>query len=74
MFVNGFVGVLLAASQYRHGLHWASWWSCAWPSRIVHFLPTGSGKVDLNLLLLISAFGVLGLLSVLVVYLAAEKS
>jgi hypothetical protein len=74
LFVYGFVGVVLVATQYRHGLRWASWWSELAPSRAFHFLPAGSGQVDWNLLLLISGFGVLALLSGLVVYLASEKS
>ncbi|HEY6369293.1 MAG TPA: hypothetical protein VIX37_01830 [Candidatus Sulfotelmatobacter sp.] len=69
-----FVGVAFVASQYRHGLHWASWWSELVPPRASHLLPVGTGQVDWNLLLLISGFGVLGLLSVLVVYLASDKS
>jgi hypothetical protein len=72
--VYGFVGVVLVATQYRHGLRWASWWSELAPSRAFHFLPAGSGQVDWNLLLLISGFGVLALLSGIVVYLASEKS
>jgi hypothetical protein len=74
LFVYGFVGVVLVASQYRHGLRWASWWSELAPSRAFHFLPVGSGQVGWNLLLLISGFGVLALLSGLVLYLASEKS
>jgi hypothetical protein len=74
LFVYVFVGVVFVASQYRHGLHWASWWSELVPPRVVHFLPIGSGQVDWNLLLLISGCGVLALLSGLVVYLASEKS
>jgi hypothetical protein len=74
LFVYVFVGVLLVATQYRHGLRWASWWSELAPSRAVHLLPAASGQADWNLLLLISGFGVLALLSGLVVYLASEKS
>jgi hypothetical protein len=73
-FVYVFVGVVFVASEYRHGLRWASWWSQLAPSRAFHFLPAGSGQVDWNLLLLISGFGALALLSGLVVYLASEKS
>jgi hypothetical protein len=74
LMVNGFVGVVFVASQYRHGLHWASWWSDLVPPPALHALPTGSGQVDWNLLLLISGFGVLAFLSAIVVYLASEKS
>ena len=74
LFVYVVVGLVFVASQYRHGLHWASWWSELAPSRALHFLPAGSGQIDWNLLLLISGLGVLALLSALVVYLASEKS
>jgi hypothetical protein len=74
LFVNVFVGIVFVASQYRHGLHWASWWSELMHPRALHLLPIPSGQLDWNLLLLISGFGVLALLSALVVYLASEKS
>jgi hypothetical protein len=67
------MGVVFVASQYRHGLRWAAWWSEFVPARGLHLLLTGSGFVEWNLLLLISGFGVLVLLSGLVVYLASEK-
>jgi len=73
-FVTVLVGVLFVGSQYSHGLHWASWWSEFVPPRAFHLVPFGSGQVDWNFLLLISGFGVLALLSALVVYLAAERS
>ena len=73
LFVYVLVAVIFAASQYNHGLHWASWWSELAP-RAVHFLPDISGKVDLNSFLLISGLGVVALLSGLVVYLASENS
>lgn len=72
--VTLFVGVLFFASQYRHGLRWASWWSELVPSRAFHSLPFVPGQIDWNLLLLISGFGLLALLSAVVVYLASEKS
>jgi hypothetical protein len=72
--VTVLVGAVFVTSQYRHGLHWASWWSELMPLRALHLLlPIGSGQVDWNPLLLISSFGVLALLSALVVYLASEK-
>jgi hypothetical protein len=74
LILNVVVGVVFVASQYRHGLHWASWWSELVAPRALRYLPTGSGLLDWNLLLLISGCGVLVLLSVLVVYLASEKS
>lgn len=73
-FVILLVGVVFVASQYRHGLQWASWWSEFAPARGLHFLPASSGQVDWNFLLVISGFAVLALLSGLVVYLASEKS
>ena len=73
-FVTLIVGIVFVVSQYRHGLHWASWWSELSPPRALHFLPAGSGQVDWNFLLLISGCAVLALLSGLVVYLASEKS
>lgn len=74
LFVYVLVAVVLVASQYRHGLHWASWWSEIVSSKAFHFLPVGSGLIDWNPLLLISGFGLLALLSALLVYLASEKS
>jgi len=74
LFVYVVVGLVFVATQYRHGLHWASWWAELRPSRAFHFLPAGSGQINGNLLLLISGSGVLALISALVVYLASEKS
>jgi hypothetical protein len=74
LVVYVFVGAVLVASQYRHGLKWSSWWAEIAPARAFHFLSTGSGQVNPNLLLLIFGFGVLGLVSILVVYFASEKS
>jgi hypothetical protein len=68
------VGVIFVASEYRHGLGWASWWSELAPARAFHLLLSGSGLAGWNPLLVVSGFGVLALLSGLVVYLAAEKS
>jgi hypothetical protein len=73
-FVVVLMGVVFVASQYRHGLHWASWRSEFVPARGLHLLLSGSGQGEWNLILLISGFGVLALLSGLVVYLASEKS
>lgn len=67
------VGAVFVVFQYRHGLHWASWWSELVSPRAVHVLSMGSGQGAWNFLLLISGFGVLALLSALVVYLASEK-
>ena len=75
-FVIVFGGVIFVASQYRHGLRWAWWWSDLTPLRTLRLLSisSGSGLFDTNLLLMMSSFGALALLSVLVVYLASEKS
>jgi hypothetical protein len=72
-FVVLFVGVVFVASEYHHGLRWASWWSELMHPRAIHLLPTASGQVNWNLLLLIPGFGVLALLSAVVVYLASER-
>jgi hypothetical protein len=73
--VTVLVGAVFVASQYRHGLHWASWRSELMPPRAFHLLllSLGTGQANWNPLLLISSFGVLALLSALVVYLASEK-
>jgi hypothetical protein len=75
-FVLGLVGVVFVASQYRHGLQWASWWAEFSPQGVIHLarIGIGSGALNWNVLLLFSGFGVLALLSGLVVYLAADKS
>jgi hypothetical protein len=72
--ITALVGSIFVASQYRHGLRWASWWSELVPSRVFHVLSIEAGRGDGNLLLLISSFGMLALLSAVVVYLASEKS
>jgi hypothetical protein len=69
-----FVGVAFVASQYRHGLRWASWWTDFSPSHAFHFLSVGTGQLNWGLILLMSGFGVLAVLSALVVFLASEKS
>jgi len=74
LFIYALVGVVFVASQYRHGLHWASWWSELMVPRSLHFLPVSAGQVDWNPLLLISGLGVLALLGGLVLYLTSEKS
>jgi hypothetical protein len=72
--VTVLVGALFVASQYRHGLQWATWWAEFVPARPLHLLSSGSGFAAWNSLLLISGFAVLALLSGLLVYLASEKS
>ena len=36
LVVYVFVGVVLVASQYRHGLKWSSWWAEITPARAFH--------------------------------------
>jgi hypothetical protein len=72
--VTALVGIVFVASQFRHGLRWASWSAELAPSRVFHFLSIESARVDWNPLLLISGLGMLALLSAVVVYLASEKS
>jgi hypothetical protein len=73
-FVLGLVGVAFVVSQYRHGLQWASWWAEFVPSQALHVLVSGTGQVGWSFVLLIFGFGVLALLSGLVVYLASDES
>jgi len=72
--VTALVGIVFVASQYRNGLRWASWSADLAPARVFHFLSIASARSDWNPLLLISGFGMLAVLSALVVYLASEKS
>jgi hypothetical protein len=72
--VTAFVSIIFVASQHRSGLRWASWWSELVPARVFHFLSIGSGRAESNPLLLICGFGMLAVLSAVVVYIASEKS
>jgi hypothetical protein len=72
--VNLLVAVVLVASQYRRGLHWALWWQGITPARLLHLMSSTSATTDWNLLLLIPALGGLVLLSGLVLYVVSEKS
>jgi hypothetical protein len=74
LVVTVVVAIGFAASQYHHGLRWATWWSDLTPSRILHFLSVGSGLLDGKLALVIPSLAALALLSGLVVYLVSEKS
>lgn len=71
--VVGLVGVVFVASQYSHGLQWASWWAEFAGPRTIQVAPAAPGPVDWNLLLLFSGL-VLVLVSGVVVYLASDKS
>jgi hypothetical protein len=65
--------VVLVASQYRHGLHWASWWSELTPSHTLHALLLAASKLDWNLVLVAPSLGALILLSGVVVYLVTAR-
>lgn len=65
--------IALVASQYRHGLHWISWWSEFSLSPALRSWTAAATGLDWNLTLLIPVLGVLALLSGLVVYLASER-
>ncbi|HTS38547.1 MAG TPA: hypothetical protein VMH04_22925 [Candidatus Solibacter sp.] len=65
--------VVFVASQYRRGLHWASWWAELAPTRLFHLL-SSSPTPQWNFPLLIAGLAGLALLSGLVVYLVTEKS
>ncbi len=67
------VGACFVAWQYRHGLHWATWWSDL-PTRALHLLSSVSMKPDWNPVLLIPTLGAVAVLSGLVLYLVSEKS
>jgi hypothetical protein len=74
MLVTLLVAVAFVASQYRHGLHWASWWPGLAPTRLLHPASIALVKPDWNMLLTIPSLGLLALLSGVVVYLVTEKS
>ncbi|HEY2893784.1 MAG TPA: hypothetical protein VGJ16_06220 [Pirellulales bacterium] len=67
------VGVFFVASQYRHGMHWASWGLEVEPSRTFHVWSLAAAKLDWNLLLLVPGLGALALMSGVVLYVLAEK-
>lgn len=66
------VAIVFAASQYQHGLHWASWWPELERSLVSVHWPLAT-KFGWNLLLLIPGLGILALLSGVVLYLVSEK-
>jgi hypothetical protein len=65
---------VLVASQYRHGLHWESWWSELAPSHALHALSLAAAKLDWNLVLMAPSLGILILLSGVVLYLVSARS
>ena len=68
------LAIVFAASQYRDGLHWASWWAELAPERTFHLWSLVLAKFDWSFVLQISSLGVLVLLSGVVLYLVSEKS
>jgi hypothetical protein len=65
------VAVAFVISQYNHGLRWSAWRSDVNLARGFHLF--SGGTLDWNLMLLIPGFGLLLLLSGVVLYLASEK-
>ena len=74
LMVTLVLGIGFLASQYNHGLRWASWWSEVTLSRALHLVSMGSSAMNGNLLLLIPGLGMLALIGGLVLYLVTEKS
>jgi hypothetical protein len=70
-FITMLVAVVFVVSQYNHGLRWSAWWSDVNLTRGFHLLPSGSS--DWNLMLLMPGFGLLLLVSGVVLYLTSEK-
>jgi hypothetical protein len=71
--VSLFAAIVFVASQYRHGLRWASWLSEITAFHFTRLTPLASG-LDWNFTLLIPTLVALALLFGLVVYLLSEKS
>jgi hypothetical protein len=65
------VAVAFVISQYNHGLRWSAWWSDVNLARGFHLFSGGTS--DWNLMLLVPGFGLLLLLSGVVLYLSSEK-
>jgi hypothetical protein len=74
LLVTLLVATVFVATQYHHGLHWASCWSGLTPARLLHLVSSASLKPDWNLLFLIPGLGILALFGGLVLYLAAKES
>jgi hypothetical protein len=74
LIVTVAVAIGFIASQYHHGLRWASWWSEVTLSRALHLVSIGSATMNDNLSLLIPGLGMLALIGGLVLYLVTEKS
>jgi hypothetical protein len=71
---SGLSTVVFVASQYRHGLRWATWWSEVMPMRVFRISPGDPGNLDWSLVVLIPTLGALVLLGGIVIYLVSEKS
>jgi hypothetical protein len=71
LLVYGLLGTVFLRSQYRYGLHWASWRSDLTASHGLHLW--SRARPEGNLLLLISCLGTLALLSGIVLYLARAR-
>lgn len=72
LFVNLTVGIVFVAWQYRHGIRWESWWSELVSTRVFHPLSLGSADLG-GLVVAMSAFGMLAVLSGIVLYLVYNK-
>jgi len=65
--------LVLAVSQYRHGLQRASWWPKT-DSSIFHFSQIASSNLDWSRVVLLPTLGALALVAGVVVYLVSERS
>lgn len=74
MLVTVLAAVVFAASQYHHGLHWATWWPGLAPARLLHLAPGTSGKPEWDLLLITPSLGLLVLLGGILAGLDSEES
>jgi hypothetical protein len=74
LVVTLLVAATFVATQYNHGVHWASWWSGLAPTRLLHLVSSSSVKPDWNLLFLLPGLGVLALFGGVVLYLARKES
>lgn len=72
-FVITMVAGVFVATQYRHGLRWALWWSELAPSRAFHVWSLAAERLDWNLALLVPSLGGLVVLSGVVLYLLSER-
>lgn len=73
LFLYLTVGIVFVAWQYRHGLRWETWWSELASTHVVHLLSLGSADLG-GMFLAMSAFGMLAVLSGIVLYLVYQKA